>query len=327
MPHYLLYNKTCYGLTDLANNSIDAVITDPPYGISYQNHYWDKDLPDKQIWADCLRVLKPGAFSLVFSSVRLMHRLMVDVEDSGFIIKDVLFWSFLNGMPKSRNVGLDIDKTLGEESTVIGKYNYVQGYKKRGAADYYAEKEKKKYEASSTLGKKYNGAGLGIKPAYEPVILIQKPLSKNLSVAENVIQWGTGALNLEETRITYEEGESKVGHNPHSEGRVTANILRTEPLNDGYDKFFLVPKVRQHADDFNHHPTLKPINLMHHLVKLISFAGQTILDPFMGSGSTGLAAVALERKFVGYEKEVDYYEIAEKRFHQSFDNGLFGSPA
>jgi len=323
MPDYLLYNKTCYGLTDLAKDSIDAILTDPPYGISYQNHYWDRDLPDKQIWADCLRVLKPGAFSLIFSSVRLMHRLMVDVEDSGFIIKDVLFWSFLNGMPKSRNVGLDIDKTLGEESTVIGKYNYVQGYKKGGATDYYAEKEKNKYEASSLLGKKYNGAGLGIKPAYEPVILVQKPLTKNLSVAENIIQWGTGALNLEETRIPYDEGENKPGHNPHPDGRVTANILRTEPLSDGYDKFFLVPKVRQHADDFNHHPTLKPVNLMHHLVKLISFSGQTILDPFMGSASTGLAAVALERKFVGYEKEVDYYEIAEKRFKQSFNNGLF----
>jgi site-specific DNA-methyltransferase (adenine-specific) len=86
-----------------------------------------------------------------------------------------------------------------------------------------------------------------------------------------------------------------------------------------------VPKVRQHADNFNYHPTLKPVSLMHHLVKLISFSGQTILDPFMGSGSTGLAAVALERKFVGYEKEADYYEIAEKRFEQSFNNRPFGT--
>jgi site-specific DNA-methyltransferase (adenine-specific) len=104
---------------------------------------------------------------------------------------------------------------------------------------------------------------------------------------------------------------------------VTANILRAESLDDGYDKFFLVPKVRQHADDFNHHPTLKPVNLMHHLVKLISFTGQTILDPFMGSGSTGLAAVALKRKFVGFEKETEYYKIAEKRFNQSTNKGLF----
>lgn len=88
---YTLYNKDCLGLADIADSSVDALITDPPYGISYQNHYWDKDLPDKKIWSDSLLKLKPGAFALVFSSVRLMHRLMVDLEDTGFVIKDVLF--------------------------------------------------------------------------------------------------------------------------------------------------------------------------------------------------------------------------------------------
>src|SRR6476619_3275860 len=101
---YQIYHQDCYRLAPLKECSIDALVTDPPYGISYQNNYWDKDLPDKQIWEDCLRVMKPGAFGLVFSSIRLMHRMMVALEDSGFIIKDVLFWAFLNGMPKSRNV-------------------------------------------------------------------------------------------------------------------------------------------------------------------------------------------------------------------------------
>ena len=310
---YEIFNQTCYGLGTLATNSIDALVTDPPYGISYQNNYWDKDLPNKKIWADSYSVLKSGSYGLVFSSIRLMHRLMVDLEDSGFIIKDVLFWAYLNGMPKSRDVALDIDKELGVESKVVGKYDYVQGYKKGGAENYYTTNEKLKYEPTSELGITYKGAGLGIKPAYEPIILIQKPIEKGSNVAQNIIKNGTGALNLEETRIPYHKGEGKVGHNPHPEGRVTPNILRTDELQDGYDKFFVVPKVRQNADSFNDHPTLKPLDLMHHLVKLITFEQQTVLDPFMGSGSTGVAALKLKRNFVGFELDENYYKIAEKR--------------
>ncbi len=306
------YNKSCYGLEDIEDLSVDALVTDPPYGISFQNNYWDKDLPDKKIWKDSLRVLKPGSFGLVFSSVRLMHRLMVDLEDSGFIIKDVLFWAYLNGMPKSRDVSLDIDKELGVASEMVGKYNYVQGYKKDGAASYKGT-DKFKYKAASELGKAFKGAGLGIKPTYEPVILVQKPIKKGLTVGGNIIKYGTGALNLEETRIPYEENEGKVGHNPHEKGRVAGNIIRLQEFDDGYDKFFLVPKVRQHKDIFNSHPTLKPVELMEHLVKLVTFRGQTVLDPFMGSGSTGIAALKLHRDFVGYELDKNYFEITKKR--------------
>ncbi|SHO80422.1 DNA methylase N-4/N-6 domain protein [hydrothermal vent metagenome] len=205
-----LYNKCSYKLEDIEDNSIDALITDPPYGISYQNNYWDKDLPSKEIWENSFKKLKYGSFGLLFSSVRLMHRLMVDLEDSGFIIKDVLFWSYLNGMPKSRNVGLSIDKELGVESQKIGKYKYIQGYKEK--KDYKA-KEKDKLSPSSHIGKIYDGAGLGIKPAYEPIILIQKPLEKGLNVAQNIIKYGTGALNFEDSRIPYQDGEGKVGQN------------------------------------------------------------------------------------------------------------------
>jgi site-specific DNA-methyltransferase (adenine-specific) len=314
---YKIFNQSCYGLAPLHENSIDALVTDPPYGISFQNHEWDKSLPKREIWEDSLRVLKSGAFGLVFSSVRLMHRLMVDLEDSGFIIKDVLFWAYLNGMPKSRDVALDIDKELGVESNVIGKYNYVQGYKKGGAESYlanqYTENEKLKYEPASDLGKQYKGAGLGLKPAYEPIILVQKPIEKGLNIAQNMIKYGTGALNLEQTRIPYAKGEGKVGHNPHPNGRVSANILRTDDFEDGYDKFFTVPKVRQQADEYNNHPTLKPTNLMQHLIKLVSFEGQVVLDPFMGSGSTGVASLQLNRKFVGFELETEYFKICQKR--------------
>ena len=311
---FTLYPESCYGLSQLADQSIDALVTDPPYGIGYQAHEWDKALPGAQIWQDCLRVLKPGAFGLVFSSVRLMHRMMVALEDNGFLIKDVLFWTFLNGMPKSRNVGLDIDRVLGVESEPNGHYRYVQGYKKGGAANYVVRDKKSRCQPASEEGKQYHGAGLGLKPAYEPIILVQKPLTDGLTVAQNLLEYGTGALNLEETRIPFEAGEEgKIGHNPHPKGRVAANLIRTEAWEDGYDKFFMIPKVRQHAEDFNKHPTLKPVALMEHLVKLVSFSGQQVLDPFMGSGSTGLACLALERKFVGYEINPEYFAIAERR--------------
>lgn len=309
---YKVFNKSSYLLEDIEDNSIDALITDPPYGISYQNNYWDKDLPDKVIWENSLSKIKPGGFGLVFSSVRLMHRLMVDLEDSGFLIKDVLFWAYLNGMPKSRNVGLLIDAELNVESEKVGEYKYVQGYKKNGVDSYKVDK-KYKLAPSSNLGKKYNGAGLGLKPAYEPIILIQKPIEKGLNVAQNIIKYGTGALNFEETRLPYEENEGKVGHNPHKNGRVPANITRTDEFEDGYDKFFLVPKVRQHKEDFNFHPTLKPVELMQHLVKLTTFEEQVVLDPFMGSASTGIACLELNRDFIGYEIDADYFKIAEKR--------------
>ena len=320
--NFTTHNTSCYGLAEISDQSVDALVTDPPYGIGYQNHAWDKALPDPQIWSDTLRVLKPGAFGLVFSSVRLMHRLMVAIEDAGFEIKDVIFWSYLNGMPKSRDVSLAIDKELGLESEVVGSYRYVQGYRasnrKKVGADHYRVPVKRgetkmKRRAVSRMGQRYRGAGLGIKPAYEPIILIQKPKAAGLTVAQNIIKYGTGALNLEETRIPLAPDEAPVGHNPHPLGRVCANHLRTDPWQDGYDKFFMVPKVRQHKESFNHHHTLKPVALMEHLVKLISFEGQTVLDPFAGSGSTGVAALQRRRQFVGYEKDATYYEIMNKR--------------
>lgn len=303
-------------MEEIHDDSIDTLITDPPYGIAYQNHEWDKAIPNPGIWQDCLRVMKPGAFGLVFSSVRLMHRMMVALEDTGFRIKDVLFWSFLNGMPKSRNIALDIDRELAVDSKVVGAYQYVQGYKKNGAEHYKARKGKPICEPSSVIGQKFKGAGTGLKPAYEPIILVQKPVDRGLRIAQNVLQYGTGALNLEESRIPYDDHEEKVGHNPHPAGRVCANILRTEPLEDGYDKFFLIPKVRQYKEGFNHHPTVKPVALMHHLVKLVSFQDQTILDPFAGSGSTGIAALQNNRKFIGYEVDPDYFNIMKKRVSQ-----------
>jgi site-specific DNA-methyltransferase (adenine-specific) len=194
--NYQIFNEDCLNLKKLESQTIDCLVTDPPYGISFQNHEWDKALPDKKIWQETFRVMKPGSFGMVFSSVRLMHRLMVDLEDSGFLIKDVLFWVYLNGMPKTRDIALDIDQELEVESKIIGEYKYVQGYKKGGAEHYKVNKPKLIKKPMSEFGKKYEGSGLNLKPAYEPIILIQKPIEKGLTVAQNVIKYGTGVLNI-----------------------------------------------------------------------------------------------------------------------------------
>lgn len=336
MSQFIPFNDSCYGLKNNKKNSIDTLITDPPYGLGFQNHDWDKernrrnnklDVPDKQIWEDALRVMKPGAFGAVFSYSRLMHYVMCDLEDAGFLIKDVLFWVYLNGMPKTKNIGVALDELKGIESKIVGEYNYVQGYKKGGAESYKTNGKKYKKEAVSEKGKKYKDALLLPKPSYEPIILIQKPIEKGLTIIENIDKFGTGALNAEETRIPYDKDDQKVGHNPHPKGRVPANIIRTEALNDGLDKFFLISsterehqvfnlasKVRQKKDNFNTHPTVKPLTLMNHLVRLLSFENQVVLDPFMGSGSTGLACVINNRDFFGYEVSEEYFNIAQKRY-------------
>ena len=337
---YQLYNKNCIKLADIKDNSIDALITDPPYGISVFNETWDKpkeeDVPTPQIWADCLRVLKPGAFGLVFSFPRVMHRVMWHLEDKGFIIKDVFFWVYFNGMPKTRNMGLEIDKQQGVQSEVVGHYKYSQGYIKNGAESYKVSQEKPILQPASEAGKKYKGAGINVKPFYEPIILVQKRPEGNPT--ENLLTHQVGVLNLENTRIPYKKGEPKVGHNPHPNGRMAGNILASDSFSHDYDKYFEVQptqvqegfvyqelydkiffeaKVRQKAENYNIHPTKKPVRLMEHLVKLLSWEDQTILDPFMGSGSTGVACIANKRKFIGYELEDRFFEIAKKRLEEA----------
>jgi site-specific DNA-methyltransferase (adenine-specific) len=312
---YQIFNEDSTFLNQIDQNSIDAIITDPPYGINFQKHEWDKSLPNQQVWEASYRVLKPGGYMLVFSSIRLMHRMIINIEDAGFDLKDILFWGHLNGMPKSRNVALDIDKELGIESKEIGTYKYVQGYKKDKPDNYYLDTQKTIKEPASELAKKYKGAGLGLKPTYEPIILLQKPISE-INIAKNIIKWGVGCLNIEETRMPYNNRDKKVGHNPHPLGRTSGNILRTENFNDSYDKFFVVPKVRS-REIVEDHPTQKPIALMDHLVKLVSFTDHKVLDPFMGTGSTGVSCLNNERYFIGYEIDKTYFNIAEERLNKS----------
>lgn len=196
--------------------------------------------------------------------------------------------------------------------------------------------------ANSDKAKEWEGWGTALKPAHEPICMARKPIKGN--VAENVLKWGTGGINIDACRIGNEirttpvhstdkkEDTTLFGLHPTiqhervetTEGRFPANIILDEEAGEILDKqtdsasrFFYCAKVsskeRNRGCDKNNHPTVKPIALMEYLIKLVSKEEGTILDPFMGSGSTGIAAKKLNRNFVGIEMDEGYYTIASKR--------------
>lgn len=315
---YSIFSKPCDGLTELADNSVDSVVTDPPYGINLED--WDK-LPNPQIWNDCFRVLKPGAFLFCFSAIKFQHVFTTNLLNAGFEFKDVLLWTYLNGRVPPIDVDKKIDNHLGVEREVIGQYNYSQGSPNSKKKSSYGSNSNK--TKASSQSEQWVGFGTGLKTAYEPIIVVQKPIEGTL--AENLMEWGTGALNIDATRIPYEKGEDNVGHNPHPLGRVMSNIIQTESFGN-YEKYFNINhnqedyenvyffgKVRDGKKTGNFHPTKKPVTLMQCLNKLATREGQIILDPFMGSGSTGVAALQLNRNFIGYEQNPDFFQLCEKR--------------
>lgn len=427
----ILHGDCAEKLKELEDNSVDAIITDPPYGLKFMGRSWDYDVPATHIWREALRVLKPGGYLLSFGGTRTYHRMVVNIEDAGFEIRDQIQWLYGSGFPKSHDVSKAIDKLHGAEREVVGV-----------RADFAARANKKRigqnfmdisvsdgsFSNPETVGQitapstpdaiKWQGFGTALKPANEPIVLARKPLSEK-TIALNVLKWGCGGLNIDASRIeakprktgTRLDGEeidakptSFQGSNKRSlqaafdlkdQGRFPANIILDEDaaamldqqassqklgrsggnkaekiISDeksasntfgknsqikpginsysdtgGASRFFYVAKAsksernagcegmepkftatmndgigkREHNPDqptaynTNHHPTVKPIRLMEYLIRLITPPGGTVLDPFMGSGSTGVAAKRLGFDFIGIELNSDYVAIAEKR--------------
>lgn len=324
-------------------DSIDAVVTDPPYGIGFMGKEWDtfskaneaaskclrKGLllsvrPDGQVtyskkasssswkagsydfsrntefqqwftgWAsELLRIAKPGCHVLCFGGTRTYHRLTCALEDAGWEIRDCLMWLYGSGFPKSHNLKGD-----------------------------------------------WQGWGTALKPAWEPVVLARKPFKG--TVANNVQEYGTGALNIDGCRIGTEErrnpeagfirrgrtdeevfsqaDKNKPDNPPHAvHGRWPANLLMDGPMLNSQSRFFYCAKTSRKERNVgcngqaNTHPTIKPLALMKYLCRLITPPGGVILDPFNGSGTTGVAAKELGFGYVGIEREAEYCEIARKR--------------
>ena len=189
----------------LVDNSLDSIVTDPPYGLSFMGKKWDHDVPSVDIWTEALRVLKPGGHLLSFSGTRTYHRMVVAIEDAGFEIRDQIGWVFGSGFPKSVNISKAIDAKIRKRDMGVdyrphelaGTENYGVGRMSRGAdtdRDYNDVEDILSPEATE-----WEGYGTALKPAWEPIVVARKPIEK--TIADNVLKYGVGGLNIDACRV------------------------------------------------------------------------------------------------------------------------------
>lgn len=261
-------------------DTFHACITDPPYGMGME--HWDRSVPEVSLWKKVYRVLRPGAFCLAFCSPELYHRIACNIEDAGFEIKDQIMWMTTTKMPKHNR----------------------------------------------------------LKPAHEPIVVAQKPYEKSLKF--NQEKWGCGIINTTTTRVPWDKKPPKgwvasgakrrtfgkkgkttgtqeefgtVDANP--DGRYPSNIIG-EVL-PAHQKYFYAPRAsRKEKGEGNDHPTVKPVSLMEYLIDIYVPEKGVVLDPFCGSGTTGVASVNKGRYFIGIELEQKYVDIAKKRCDGAF---------
>lgn len=386
-------------LRTLPDASVDALVTDPPAGIAFMGAEWDHHKGGRSQWVawlarvmrECLRVLKPGAHGLVWAMPRTQHWTMCGLEDAGFVIRDVIAHINGQGWPKGSNASIAIDRKMGAER----EGGTSKAYAGRGGRPvvpktqtetYGVERDPERDVRVSTApataeAQQWDGWHSGLKPAFEPWILVQKPFKG--SVADNLLAHGVGALNIDGCRIAAEDsdpsqtaslerfataraGESLgrypsnaiFSHNPdctpehgctfgcavylldrqagnRKSGAMRAGVERTKDNHNTYgppvgvrtnqeieaneggaSRFFYCPKARaasSRGGAGNTHPTVKHPALMAYLCRLVTPKDGLVLDPFAGSGSTGVAALAEGFRFIGIEQSADYVEIARTR--------------
>ena len=418
-------------LRGMPDNSVDAVVTDPPYGLAFMGKRWDYDVPSVDVWAECLRVLKPGGHLLAFAGTRTQHRMCVRIEDAGFEVRDMIAWVYGQGFPKSLDVSKAIDRMdaseeqerrrlrftawvrstgvtsrqiddatgtnmgghyttaasqpaimtrehleqcrhlLGDipewverecdirsvesrnmaEREVVGRRLGVDSSRSRlGMPGQSNERREFNVTAPATeAARQWSGWGTALKPAMEPITVARKPLSG--TVAENVMEWRTGAINVDGAKVDGKRWPANLIHDGSEEVLVAfpANAgggfgtagkpgqrVKQSTCGDGKfgfvgdgrtvgygdsgsaARFFYCAKASK-ADrgDGNRHPTVKPTDLMRYLCRLVTPPGGTVLDPFTGSGSTGRGAILEGFNFIGIEREAEYVEIARARIAQA----------
>lgn len=321
-------------LKRIPENSVDSIVTDPPYGLAFMGKKWDYDVPDQAIWEECLRVLKPGGHLLAFAGTRTQHRMAVRIEDAGFEIRDMIAWVYGSGFPKSMDVSKAIDKAAGADRTVLSERANKSSFDPDGIGGGGFQRGTIQItEPATDDAKKWQGWGTALKPALEPITVARNPFKG--TVAANVMELETGAINVDGCRVATSEilgrpqaeqlffsGLKNNGYNDNSDkrgGRWPANLIHdgsdepTELLGAAARFFYCAKTSKKDRGEGNIHPTVKPTDLMAYLCRLVTPPGGVVLDPFMGSGSTGKAAVREGFRFIGIEMDADYLAIAEAR--------------
>ena len=405
----LINNDCIIAMKEMPDNSVDSIVTDPPYELGFMGKSWDSSgiAFNLDVWREALRVLKPGGHLIAFSGSRTYHRMAVAIEDAGFEIRDQIMWVYGSGFPKSHNISKAIDKAAGAEREVVGKgADYGHQDDKEIDQEYGFKADYNITAPATAAAKQWDGWGTALKPAHEPIVLARKPLIG--TVANNVLTYGTGGLNIDGARVGSEGGtardgkadqpnesgwENMRGHGVAqlNSGRWPANFIHdgsdevvalfpdtksgavkpyqranrdsysgSMPAESTFNKegdsgsaarFFYCAKASKRdrnegldIDEFplkhytaankmggeadtmltgsgnprdsrkqNHHPTVKPTDLMRYLCRLVTPPQGIVLDPFMGSGSTGKACVLEGFDFIGIEQSAEYVEIAKAR--------------
>ena len=375
---------------------VHAIVCDPPYHLGFMGKAWDKgDVAFQQeTWELARKLLYPGGHLLAFGGTRTYHRLAVAIEDAGFEIRDMIGWLYGSGFPKSHNISKAIDKSAGAKRESVGpgrRHNSRSFGKDTGDPDYgtYAGGVPDETVPATEAAQQWEGWGTALKPAQEPIVFARKPLSQK-TVAKNVLKHGTGAINIDASRVGVDGGTGKVvdtgnlhrpgqwgvkrveeydntqrGRHPaniihdgsdevlavfpmsdHARGNKTAkkqqrNLdtavafiegLRTEPGTPG-DKgsaarfFYQAKTSKKDRGEYNNHVTVKPTDLMRYLIQMVVPPGGIVLDPFMGSGSTGKAAWLVPGvDFIGIELQPENFTIAVRRISEASKRQLPKGP-
>lgn len=359
-------------LKELPDNSIDSIVTDPPYELGFMGRAWDSTgiAYSVELWSECLRVLKHGGHLVAFSGSRTVFPMGVAIAEAGFEVRDMISWIYTSGFPKSLDISKAIDNKLGvsDQRKVVEKRTSGIGSTHCGQEGAYGFKDNFDITApASPQAQQWQGWGTALKPAQEPAVLARKPIDSDCSsIAENVLKWGTGAINIDAGRFAYgddchfgdtselkdyrgyssffpdqsEEYQkeqqiqlkaSDLGRWPanvyqckkpqrsekeqgldHLTGKTGAEATQRKEGSDGLNSPRAgAGRTAEHVKNF--HPTVKPIKLMRWLCRLLTPKGGTVLDPFLGSGTTAVSAILEGFNAVGCEMTEDYYPIIQGR--------------
>lgn len=309
----------------LPADHFDAIITDPPYGITFLGEKWDTATPTGfQSWAqswgeEALRVIKPGGYLLAFSATRTYHRLTSGLEDAGFEVRDCMAWIRADGKP----AGVDLSASFDREARVLDQREgrTIERFDtSKTATDFSNYKLQTSGAPVTDEAKAWEGWGIGLKPAWEPIVVVRRPLEGRL--VDNVRAYGTGAMNI---RAGMDAVNGLYPPNLLMGEQAIAAAVEQGAPDHVWPVFRYQPKAPKRERPIVggvQHVTVKPLELMRYLIRLVVRPGSLILEPFAGSGTTLQAAAMENTRAVGCELDDRYIPLIKARFTQGIEAPL-----